>query len=355
MPGISSIHIMFNTYMKKTPITRTKSSTTFNHKSKILQTLSSSRKIDWVTQNIATKMADILLNGMDQQELGHQFREYTPYANIYTRKYIPEKERVLLNSIIYYNGHYLKEPYNNQAPNINNLAWIRPRKQNKDIGGHMLYNYHNAKQNIVESINNHPIDQSPINSERIFNPKWRNPNSFKFMTKKGFNTKIKSFSATETAWNKIENDGFKEKFDGGYHITGNLTRKRTKSKEVSKDDFKPIMPSDKIFYQRKMTSNSLRTLTAQKATTETNKPIYTSINIRELMEDSEIGVSAKETPILLKKSSSMCHSPSQETDKKLYKKTLENYYFENNCSPNKEIVQMKMRHDKQLTLSLIHI
>ena len=52
-------------------------------------------------------MAGILINEMDQLESWHEFRELTPYANIY-KKYIPENKIKVPYSIqLYYNGHYL--------------------------------------------------------------------------------------------------------------------------------------------------------------------------------------------------------------------------------------------------------
>ena len=132
---------MFNCYSKNAKLQRKLSAPTINkNKTNVLGGLSSSRKLAWIQQNINSDVANALINGANPftNIEQYQFREYTPYANIYLRKYMPEKERVLATSVKYFNGHYIKEPYSN-TPSIDHTCWTRKRMPQKELGISLTY------------------------------------------------------------------------------------------------------------------------------------------------------------------------------------------------------------------------
>jgi hypothetical protein len=135
---------MFNCYSMNAKQQRKLSAPTINkNKNYVLEGISSSRKLAWIQQNIHSDVANALINGANPfiNIEQHQFREYTPYANIYVRKYMPEKERVMATAVKYFNGHYVKEPYCN-TPSIDHSCWTRKRLPHKELGISLTYENH---------------------------------------------------------------------------------------------------------------------------------------------------------------------------------------------------------------------
>ena len=131
---------MYNLYQDKSKDkvekrTLSTASTRFSAKSEALELNSKDRKDDWIKRNIDTELATKLQEGTCDlsNAIHHQFRDYIPYANVYTRQYVPEKERVLINTLQYFKGHYIQEPYDSSSPSIQKSNYLRKQLKEKEL------------------------------------------------------------------------------------------------------------------------------------------------------------------------------------------------------------------------------
>jgi hypothetical protein len=293
-------------------------------------------------------------------------------------RYIPEKNRILLSMGKYFNGHYIQEPYNENAPNIKKYTWLKPRTKPKELAYVNSYKKCDENSRVNEAISEHPFLGETTDSRLITNPIWRHPNTKKFMSTNGFVTRLRTqFKGkfNDQAWSIHKNFAFLNKYKGGFEETGDLNRKRNKSREVSPKDFSAVNPED-TWKNRLNTSISLRTYKAEETIrevarengifihdtdTKSNRMLSKKGSFGESNELLKVPGTSSMMPSLTartqnKMSLTTSKSPSSRDNIKLYKKSLENHYFEYNSHPMKTIVsERKEAETKNMSISSARI
>ena len=180
---------MYNIYkdkgkpkVKECQRTISTTSTVHSAKSEGLEMQSNARKEEWIKKNVGTDLATKLNSNEMQHVSQYQFRDYIPYSNIYTRKYSPEKQRVFINTLQYFKGHYIKEPYNSTSPTIQKQTWLRKPEKNKDLHHPILFKAHYNHERIISDMNHTPINPEPLNTKIYTYPNWRKDQPQKFYT-----------------------------------------------------------------------------------------------------------------------------------------------------------------------------
>eukprot|EP00826_Nyctotherus_ovalis_P002679 TRINITY_DN10540_c0_g2_i1.p1 TRINITY_DN10540_c0_g2~~TRINITY_DN10540_c0_g2_i1.p1 ORF type:complete len:415 (-),score=92.83 TRINITY_DN10540_c0_g2_i1:73-1317(-) len=316
------------------------------------------RMSQWMNSNLNSKAAELLRKGcssLNHPDL-HNFRDYNAKASIYLRKYIPEKNRILLSVGRYFNEHYIQEPYNENAPNIKKYTWLKPRDRPMELAYTNSYKKCDENNRVNSAIEDHPFLGETVDSRLITNPVWRHPNVKKFMSTDGFATRLRTqFKGKfdDQAWNVHKNFAFQCKYKGGFEETGDLNRKRDKSRELSPQTFNAVNPED-TWKNRLNTSISLRTHKAEKAMreaagdglNESKKESFGRLRLPGMSSLSRVqALSSQKTP-----------PASAKEDAKLYKKSLENHYFEYNSHPMKtEVAEREEAATKNLSISSARI
>jgi len=375
------------------------------------RTQSLARTNQWIRQNQGTKTEAVLAQGSTLlvHPEQHNFRDYSPMGSVYVRKYVPEKTRVLLTTTQYFHGHYIQEPFNTASPNIQKGRWLRPRNKPTEIGDHMTYKEVNEIKRVQDSVNEIKVCGEPIDPKQLTQPEWRQANRARFLTKKGFDLRLRTKFAGKfdrQVWKTREEYALGCEYKGGYEETGNICRGREKNKEVARKCFDSASPRD-TWYDRLNQSTSIRKYISDKVLEqiEANKqrlhsmidiptsptkvidgtnenlfregttssiPDYERIDEKKEEHDHDEkchkravtstnpgGLKPEELrsvktgyfrPLLAKKYS----IPRPET--KVYKKSLENHYFVNNASPAKDALNKRSELQwTHLNLSSTHI
>jgi len=199
------------------------------------------------------------------------------------------------------------------------------------------------------------------------------------MSTNGFVTRLRTQfkgKSDDQAWDVHKNFAFLNKYKGGFEETGDLNRKKNKNREVSPKNFSAVNPED-TWKNKLNTSISLRTYKAEEAMREVTREsapfMYeNSTKSNQMLSKKESfcgsnellkarGTSSIAMPSLTartqhKMSLISNKSPSPKDNIKLYKKSLENRYFEDNSHPMKTVVAGREEAEiKNMTLSSVRI
>ena len=183
---------MYNLYQDKSkpktkqeprPVSTTSTANSAKETKETKECNSNLRKEEWIKKNIGTNLAAQLADDPTTLHVSqYQYRDYTPYANIYTRQYTPEKQAVLINTLTYFKGHYIKEPYNSNSPAIQKVNWLRKQERSKELHHPIRFKAHSNHERIVSDIKKSPMSGEPLNIEIYKYPDWRKDQPDRFRT-----------------------------------------------------------------------------------------------------------------------------------------------------------------------------
>ena len=250
------------------------------------------------------------------------------------------------------------------------------------MGQNFTYKKVDDNSRVTEEISKHVCLGDGMDPKQIFYPTWRSPNQKKFMSPDGFVHRLRTKFSGEydkQAWDIPQNNIFMCKYQGGYSETGDISRKRNSEAEISEKCYNSTNPVDPWKYRLEK-STTWRTHLAQKSLNKIINPTKTYKNLKDDNELNELSItpnmqndalSSKKTLIIKNpipgttKASRMpllkSYNPREETANsqrsiKLYKKSLENHYFEFNSHPMKTVISEKAENDmKNLSISSINI
>ena len=224
-------------------------------------------------------------------------------------------------------------------PNVSIKEWIKQRCKTVELYNQIRIKNKTDNERIINEINKNNCSFEPIEAPE--NPEFRSVDKTKFLTKKGFNLRMKTcFGGTldSQAWKCIEEYPLRENYKGGFNETGNFERKRDKNKELSKD-FNATNPKD-IWDKRLKKSMSIRSYKSNNAINKIKTIIKKKDNEDKYKKIQDVFNSEEKNMTLytwfkLHPAEKTIENPScnrnakttlPATRMKLYKKSLEQHY-----------------------------
>ena len=214
-----------------------------------LRRVSVSRAVEWAGKHMSQDYARTVKEGGVPlfHPSAHQFR-LTPKESsqsIYVRHYVPGKERAEA-AATEYNSAYLgsRQEYDRNSPH-NHTDWVRKPDPRKFIYGPRTVHKHQDDQSRLKTTASAKrlVTLDGFDRFKTTFPVFRPRSKDKDTDITEFNHFVKGYDKQSTAWSTPGiYDG--EHYIDGYAVTGDLTKKRDKSKETNPTDFALTSPKD---------------------------------------------------------------------------------------------------------------